>query len=100
MPNINNAKIPNATQAIASNDTSVMLKWLSLWRFGFVASTAKVNSLLTNPSGRECSRRPEYTRTKNSPAGAGPVCMSHNNAVSSLPQTRGPWQCLWQMILN
>jgi len=92
MPNITSATIPNATQGIASNDTSVMLNWLnwlSLWRFDFVASTAKVNSLLTNPSGRECSRRLEYTRTKNSPARAGPVCESRNNAVSSLLQTRG-----------
>ena len=74
IPKINSAKIPNATQGIASNDTSVMLKWLSLWRFDFVASTAKVNSLLTNPSVRECSRRPEFARTKKCPTKrAGPV---------------------------
>jgi len=39
--NINIAKIPNAIQDIASKDTSVLLNWLSLWRFDFVASAAK-----------------------------------------------------------
>ncbi len=37
MPNINSAKIPNATQDITSKNTSVMLNWLSLWQFDFVA---------------------------------------------------------------
>ncbi len=37
MPNINSAKIPNATQDITSKNTSVMLNWLSLWRFDLVA---------------------------------------------------------------
>ncbi len=43
------------TQDIASKDTSVLLNWLSLWRFDFVASAAKANSLLANCSVRECS---------------------------------------------
>ncbi len=46
MPNINSTKIPNATQDIAFKDTFVLLNWLSLWRFDFVASAAKVNGLL------------------------------------------------------